>query len=348
VDFVPTREEQQALDELGAMIERRTLDEVHERDRASLIRAFRQTPRVNAIEVTCPNPFNHRLLRKVWEEYSMETYRSSQLHQGPRQLMDILSAAQTADLEVQHIRNDQLTSYFFTGEEDLITPDMYVYLSRLKSLSLTISDVPLELLPNNAAIIRLRKLISASPELENLHVKLESLFPVSLDFLPEIQPSPTKLRTLTLTGVSMDPVRFFSFLGMQVDTLKCLSIISAELVEGSGISWRDFLEEIRDKFACTLEKFQLAGVLKLADPGGETWYVYSAFNLMTSQEPSLSRALETCLGSSEASQLLKCISKAHTNLRIGSYSQSTKRTGQIQNIQCFPIAAGRKKLRTLC
>jgi len=271
VDFVPTREEQPALEELGTIIKRRTLDGVYERDRALLIRAFRQTPQVNAIEVTCPNPFKERLLRKVWDEYSMETYRSSQLHQGSTQLVDILSAAHEAGLEIQHIADDQLTSYFFTGEEELITTEIYTYLSRLKSLSLTISDVPLELLPRNAATIRLRKLISASSELENIYLKFESLFPVSLDFLPETQPSPTKLRTLTLVGVNMDPVRFFSFLEMQVDTfLRYLSINSAELVEGSG-TWRQFLQEIRDKFGSTLEKFQLAGVLKSAEVGGETW-----------------------------------------------------------------------------
>jgi len=269
VDFVPTREEQQALGELDIMIERRTLDDVQERDRDSLVRAFRQTPRVNSVEVTCPNPFRHRLLRKVWDEYAMETYRSSQLHQGSRQLVDILSAAQEAGLEIQHVGHNQLTSYFFTGEGDLISSNMYAYLSRLKSLSLTISDIQLEFLPDNAAIIRLRKLISISPELENIHVKFESLFPISLDFLSATQRSPTKLRTLALIGVSMNPARFFSFLEMQVD-LRYLSINSAELGEGNG-TWKDFLEEIRVRFGRTLEKFQLAGVLKSVDPGGETW-----------------------------------------------------------------------------
>jgi hypothetical protein len=101
---VPTREEKQALEELDSMIERRIFDDVQERDRDSLTRALRQTPQVNAVEVICPNPFKHRLLRKVWDEYAMETYRSSQLHQGSSQLIDILSTAKEAGLEIQHIR----------------------------------------------------------------------------------------------------------------------------------------------------------------------------------------------------------------------------------------------------
>jgi hypothetical protein len=46
------------------------------------------------------------------------------------------------------------------------------------------------------------------------------------------------------------------------------------------------------------------------------WYVYSVFSFTTLQEPSRSRALETCLGSSAASRLLQFVLKAHTNLRI--------------------------------
>ncbi len=68
----------------------------------------------------------------------------------------------------------------------------------------------------------------------------------------------------------MDNIKFFSFLGMQVDTLKYLSISSAELVEGNG-TWQEFLEEMRDKFGSTLEKFQLAGILRRAEAGGTTW-----------------------------------------------------------------------------
>jgi hypothetical protein len=184
--------------------------------------------------------------------------------------VDILSATKEAGLEIHHIGHDQLTSYYFTGERDIMSPDIYAHLSKLKSLRFTVSDVPLEFLPNNVAITRLRKLISASPELENLYIKFESLFPISLDFLPVTRPLPTRLRTLTLFGVSMDTIRFLSFLEMQIDTLKYLSINSAELVEGNG-TWEDFLEEMRDKFGSTLEKFQLAGVLRSAEAGGGTW-----------------------------------------------------------------------------
>ncbi len=118
VDFVPTLEEQQALDELENLTPRKRRDDEQELDVESLIYALRQTPQVSAIKIVSPNPFKHRLLRKVWDEYNMETYLSFQNHQGPRQLVDILTAAKEAELDIQHIGHDQLTSYFFTGEVD--------------------------------------------------------------------------------------------------------------------------------------------------------------------------------------------------------------------------------------
>jgi hypothetical protein len=277
VDFVPTREEQQALEELDAMIERRRLDDERELDRDSLIHAFRQAPRVSAVEVISLNPFQHRLLRKVWDEYNMETYRSFQSHQGSSQLVDILSAAKEAGLDIQHLGHDQLTSYFFTGEEDLVSPDVYGYLNRLKSLNLTINDQPQEYHSNNTANTRLRRIISASPELENICIKFEGLLPVPLDFLPSVEPVLTKLHTLTLSGASMDTARFFNFLEAQVGPLRRLSISSPELVEGSG-TWKQFLEEVRDKFGSMLEKFQLANIIRASEGGGETWMLLPIYN----------------------------------------------------------------------
>ena len=267
IDFVPTREEQEALEELDAIIERRHLDDEQERDRDSLIHAFRQAPRVTTLDVVCPNPFKHRILRKVWEEYNMETYRSLRSQRGSSQLVDILAAAKQAGLEIQHMGHDQLTSFFFSGEEDLVTPDIYRYLNGLKSLHLTICDQPQEFLSNGIASTRLRKRISASPNLENVYIKFELLLPIPLDFLPQTLPCPTKLHTLSLSGVSMDTAQFFSFLGRQVDSLRRLSIMG-ELVDGS---WKALLEAIRDKFGSTLEKFQVSGVLKSLEADGETW-----------------------------------------------------------------------------
>lgn len=267
IDFVPTREEQEALEELDNIIERRHLDDEQERDRDSLIHAFRQAPQATAVEVICPNPFKHRILRKVWEEYNMEAYRSLQRRQGSLQLVDILSAAKQARLEIQHVGHDQLTSFFFSGEEDPISPDIYGYMNGLKSLNLTIYDQPQEFLSNGIASNRLRELISASPNLEIIYIKFELLLPVPLDFLPPAQPCPTKLHTLSLSGVIMDTTQFFSFLGRQVDSLRRLSILG-ELVNGS---WKEFLEAIRDRFGSNLEKFQVSGVLKSPEGGGEAW-----------------------------------------------------------------------------
>jgi hypothetical protein len=110
-------------------------------------------------------------------------------------------------------------------------------------------------------------LISASPELESIYIKFELLSSVPLDFLPGNEPMPTRLQTLSLSGVSMDPARFLSFLEQQAAPLRRLSINSTELVDGN---WRQFLEDIKDKFGSTLEKFQLTGVLKSADAAGES------------------------------------------------------------------------------
>jgi hypothetical protein len=85
------------------------------------------------------------------------------------------------------------------------------------------------------------------------------------------------LHAITLSGVSMDTARFFSFLDAQVDTLRRLSISSPELEEGSG-TWKEFLEEIRDKFGSTLEKFQLAHIVRASVGGGETWMLLPIYN----------------------------------------------------------------------
>lgn len=267
VDFVATSEEQQALEELDAMIERRRLDDEQEQSQESLLRAFRQVPQVNAVEILCPNVFKHRMLRKVWDEYNLETYRSLQTHEGSNQLINILLAAKEAGLGIRGMGHDQLTSYFFTGEEDLISPDIYRFLKGLKSLTLTICDQPQQLQSDEIARTRIRKLISASPELESIYIKFELLSSVPLDFLPANEPMPTRLQTLSLSGVSMDPARFLSFLEQQAAPLRRLSINSTELVDGN---WRQFLEDIKDKFGSTLEKFQLTGVLKSADAAGES------------------------------------------------------------------------------
>jgi hypothetical protein len=277
VDFVPTLEEQQALEELESVIQRKRRDDEQELDVESLIHALRQTPQVSAINIISPNPFKHHLLRKVWDEYNMETYLSFQNHQGPRQLVDILSAAKEAELDIQHIGHDQLTSYFFTGEVDQVSKSVYGYLNRLKSLDLTINDRPLKFLFNPTASARLRRIVPASLQLENICIKFEALFPVPLDFLPNIEPLLTKLHTLSLSGVIMDTIHFYSFLGGPGHTLRRLSISSAEMAEGSG-TWKEFLEKIRDKFGILLEKFQLANIVRASVGGGETWMLLPIYN----------------------------------------------------------------------
>jgi len=273
IDFVPTKVEHEALEELDAIIQRRHLDDERARDRNLLIHAFRQAPHTEALEIICPNPFKHRILRKVWEEYNMETYRSTQLEQGSSQLVDILSAAKEAGLNIHHLSHKQLTSYYFTSEKDPMSRAMYGYLNGLKSLNFTICNREQDFPSNNNAVLRLRNIISSSPGLESIYIKFELLGPLSLDFLPETPPRPTKLHTLTLWGVAMDTARFIPFLESQAGCLRRLSISNAELVEGS---WETFLEEIRDRFGSTLDNFQLAGVLKDSDQTWMTLPIYSA------------------------------------------------------------------------
>ena len=273
IDFVPTQVEHEALQELDAIIKRRHLDDERARDRNLLVHAFRQAPHANALEIVCPNPFKNRLLRKVWEEYNMETYRSAQLEHGSSQMVDILSAAKGAGLNIHHLGHDQLTSYYFTSEKDPMSQELYGYINGLKSLSFTICNREQDFPSNNNAITRLRNVISSSPELESIYIKFELLGPLSLDFLPETPPLPTRLQSLTLCGVAMDSARFIPFLESQASVLRRLSVTNAELVEGS---WKSFLEDIRDRFGSSLEKFQLAGVLK---DSTETWImrpIYSA------------------------------------------------------------------------
>lgn len=98
LDFVPTQAEHAALDELDAVIKQRDLDAEQDEDQDILISALKQVPRVGAIKFICQNPFTHQILRKSWEEYTLEAFQSSESQNF--QLARILATAKKAGITV--------------------------------------------------------------------------------------------------------------------------------------------------------------------------------------------------------------------------------------------------------
>jgi hypothetical protein len=98
LDFVPTRAEQAALDELDEVIRQKDVDAMEEEDLDVLVSVFRHVPRVDGVSVLCENPFKHPILRKSWEEYDLEAYQLGRPQHA--QLFRILGAAKDAGLVV--------------------------------------------------------------------------------------------------------------------------------------------------------------------------------------------------------------------------------------------------------
>jgi hypothetical protein len=98
LDFVPTRAEQAALEELDAVIRQKDVDTKEESDLGVLGEALRAVPGVEGVIVLCENPFTHPILRKSWEEYDLEAYQLGRPQHA--QLFRILSAAKDAGLVV--------------------------------------------------------------------------------------------------------------------------------------------------------------------------------------------------------------------------------------------------------
>jgi hypothetical protein len=268
MDFVPTRNEQKALDELDLMIERKSLDNLHERDKGWLISALGQVPQVQTIQIVCQNPFQHRILRKVWEEFELETYQSGQLQ---NQLLTILVAVMETGLKIRSLSHAQLTSSFF-AEDTEVPEQVYTGLNSLETLSLVISDLQHNFSSSDEPNSRLRSLISSAPALESLSIKFESLLPIPLDFLPD--PAICSLHTLSLVGISLEPVKLSSFVDGDISTLRRLRVGVAEIPVGHG-SWRSFLDDLRDK--SSLEKFQIYGMIRALD-FPEAWLLWPIYN----------------------------------------------------------------------
>ncbi|CAL3964715.1 unnamed protein product [Diplocarpon coronariae] len=306
IDFVPTLEEQAALSELDTLIARTVSSPIPE-STALLTLAFRSIPHLQTLHISRPNPFTHPLLRRVWDEYSLETYRHAQMRQGPQRLLNILSAAQEADIVLRHFRHEQFNSNFFLAspwfyaDEDPIQPvpwNFGAHLHALRSLHLVVNDVLISLAAlafaangsgnaneNSSSSTAVHQMISATPHLEELSIKFQSQHRVPFDFVPGPGPGVAaplaSLHSFTLSGVPIDAARYLAFLTAHAATLRRLCIANVELRGGEG-GWKAFLERVRDVVGAgaaggRLERFQLAGLVKWAEPDGETWLLWPIY-----------------------------------------------------------------------
>jgi hypothetical protein len=275
LDFVPTEAEQQALAELDAVAAQHDLDEKLARDEERLVRALQAVPHVHSITIACENPFRHRLLRKVWDEYALAAYHRS-VHPQTEQLWRILRAARSAGLHILHFRHQQLLSPFFLDDALSLPPGALGSLSRLHSLHLDISDLAGVFSRSAQARDRLRDLIASAPLLTTLSISFESLDTVPLTFLP-LGSSSSKLHTLTLSSPLIHPPTFLSYLSSH-PSLTRLRLRSASLTHGS---WHAFLSDLRSLLGAQLQAFQLSGVLRGAegtDGEGETWMLWPFYD----------------------------------------------------------------------
>jgi hypothetical protein len=283
--------EADALDELDVIIARKDKDDEAEENIHFLISALRNVPQVNSIEIDSQNPFRNTILRKVWDEYSLEAYRPQFYPQN--RFLKVLHAARMAGLNVHHFSHGQLSLSFFeaSGLENGFT--LHEDMRGLKSLELVISDHHDVFSTDQRALIRLRELLSAIPALENLSVYFEMSESVSLNFLPA---TPTgMLRYLTLSSISVDPVRLLALLDGHASTLSRLRLGNVEIPQGQG-SWRNFLEDLRTSFGNKLEKFQICGMMRSTDGDGEQWVLWPRYdkdwNVLEKERSPRTRELE--------------------------------------------------------
>ncbi|KAG4444058.1 hypothetical protein IFR05_000411 [Cadophora sp. M221] len=267
VDFVPTRDEQEALEELDALILQRALDKIQGESTELLTEALRHLPRLQTLHISCPNPFTHPILRKVWEEYNLETYRLQlpfASSAGPNRLRNIFSAAKEAGLSITNFQHEQFNSNFIF--EDYGTPIPWrfpSYVNALRSLNLSMSDVfnsglslqfafegesNAEETWSSKIYMYPKNMMSVPDTLESLSIKFESLERLSLEFIPNPAIS---LHTLSLVGVCLSPPSFLAFLNSCAPVLRRLYLGSAELrtphfLNDNTYDWHSFLSDLRD------------------------------------------------------------------------------------------------------
>ncbi|PVH87048.1 hypothetical protein DL98DRAFT_289880 [Cadophora sp. DSE1049] len=282
VDFVPNQQEAEALEELDVLIEQIKLDGIHGESIVLLAQALKHVPRLQKLHISCPTPFKHPMLRKVWEEYDLETYRKPSFRAGPLRLLNILAAARDARLDIRHFQHEQFNSNYFFDETDNFAPwDFSQHLPALQSLSLVINDLQSDLSTLTVALhgatdtkpptVPTRNIISLPPTLHSLSIKFESLNRLSISFLPPPTPA-LNFHTLSLIGTGISPTPFLDFLSSHTPSLRQLCLGSVELqTDQQDYDWKTFLSSLRDAVGTRLQKFQLAGVIKSPLPNGPIW-----------------------------------------------------------------------------
>lgn len=276
IDFVPTQAEQAALDELDGVIKQKDIDSRREEDLSGFISALKSVPGIATVKIASQNPFAHPILRKSWEEYDLEAFK---LHQPQyTQLENIFSRLSIeAGLSIQNLTHERLLSEFFTRPMTHLHPGM----KNLRSLNLVISDLSGMFTSGPESIVahsRLQQLICNSPCLQSLTISFEVLGTVPTNFLDLMLDINTcTLHTLSLSGITLSPSPFFTFLTPQSQTLKYLRLGVADLPIGYT-SWRKFLEEVRDRFGSTLEKFQIFGMLKHTENEDANWLLFPIYD----------------------------------------------------------------------
>ncbi|KAH7360778.1 hypothetical protein BKA65DRAFT_192364 [Rhexocercosporidium sp. MPI-PUGE-AT-0058] len=306
VAFVPTRDEQEALEELDALIQQRNLESEQGESIEVLTKALKSVPRLQKLHITCPNQFSHPMLRKVWEEYNLETYRQDLRYIGPARLLNIFSAAQAAELSITKFQHDQFNSNFLCEDGDTNIPWRFPrHVNALRSLSLNINDVlncNLSLKfafdgesnaeDNWSRTPWTKNLMSVPDILESLSITCEALDRLRLDFLQTPAPN---LHTLSLVGTSISAPDFLTFLTSRAPSLRRLHLGSVELrishPPNSTYDWQNFLSDLRDSIGhgsqnqsqsqkqarTPLQKFQLSGVIKSPLPNGPTWMMWPMY-----------------------------------------------------------------------
>ncbi|KAH8658657.1 hypothetical protein BGZ60DRAFT_415273 [Tricladium varicosporioides] len=290
-DFVPTQAEQYALDELDAFIEQRKLDEIVRKNRGSLEAAFRVVPWLNTIIIACENDFKDPLLRKVWNEFSLETYRYNLFQMG-----EVMCTANRAGLTIEHLSHQAAIGAMFgpVGRN----PNKLAFCSAatsLKSLDYNITELQLNFELGEMFSMPLKTHLLSMPLLEELSLKFNTLHPVGVRFLSSI--TFPNLHSLTLNGVNLRTEILFSFLERHRHTLKRLRFKNAGIIEPDQC-WKTYLEKIKEMLGGQLEKFEISGTLRSKGEEDIAWFFWPIYEPDWSECEESVKAIPRPVGSS--------------------------------------------------
>lgn len=216
MDYVPTEAESLALHALDAFIIQHDLDDLA---RTITQRALSTVPNAHSIHFIDSNPFDNPILRKCWEEYSIQAFSEQSLQTA--QLKRILGAAKAAGLPIRALKHDQLMSDF-VHHVDLL----HGLFDQIEVLDLFISDIDQRLtLPY--ATKRLKTLLSTCEKLTELTLSFQGMGEgISLEVLPDRMEA---LHTLSFSGPQMLPSVFLPWLALHKATLRRLRLSNCSM-----------------------------------------------------------------------------------------------------------------------